>query len=142
MDAETRNKIMDVLKRHLPEEQSLQAMSELEAVLSADGQADADKDEGLEFGLFWEAYDKKVERAKSQALWNRLSKRDRKAAMEYIPAYKQAQPDKRFRKNPATFLRNRGWEDELIQSQPVSRVPDTVMRHYDGGFDNMEKFGD
>ena len=33
---------------------------------------------------------------------------------EYIPKYKQAQPDKQYRKNPETFLRNRSWEDELI----------------------------
>lgn len=68
----------------------------------------------IAFGTFWDAYDKKVERKKTEALWNRLSKHDREAALAYLPAYKAAQPDKRFRKNPATFLRNRSWEDEII----------------------------
>ena len=66
------------------------------------------------FDAFWVAYDKKVERKRTEALWSRLSKRDREAAMAYLPAYKAAQPDKRYRKNPATFLRNRSWEDEII----------------------------
>ena len=67
-----------------------------------------------DFDAFWLAYDKMVGRKKAEALWSRLSKHDREAAMAYLPAYKAAQPDKRYRKDPATFLRNRGWEDEII----------------------------
>lgn len=68
----------------------------------------------IAFDKFWESYDKAVARRKAEALWARLSKRDRAAALAYIPAYKAAQPDKRYRKNPDTFLRNRSWEDEII----------------------------
>ena len=35
--------------------------------------------------------------------------------MEHIPKYKQAQPDKKFRKNPETFLNNKSWNDEIIE---------------------------
>ena len=43
-----------------------------------------------------------------------MSKKDRKAAIEYIPLYVLSQPDKQYRKNFQTFLNQRGWEDELI----------------------------
>ena len=76
-----------------------------------------------DFSAFWDAYDKKVERRKAETLWARLSKRDRESAMAYLPAYKAAQPDKRFRKNPTTFLRNRTWEDEIIDQTPQTHAP-------------------
>ena len=78
------------------------------------GQVPSAVSESSDFDVFWSAYDKKVELKKTQALWAKMSKRDRKAALAYLPAYKAAQPNKRYRKNPATFLRNRSWEDEII----------------------------
>ena len=36
--------------------------------------------------------------------------------MNYIELYKQSQPDKQFRKNPETFLNNKSWNDEIINT--------------------------
>lgn len=72
------------------------------------------EDENLSFEVFWKLYDKKVGKTKAQKLYDALSVEDRKAAIEYIPLYKQSRPDKQYRKNPETFLRNRAWEDEII----------------------------
>ena len=66
------------------------------------------------FDDFWNLYDKKVGKPKCISLWQKLTKTERKSCMQYIPLYKQAQPDKQFRKNPETFLRNKSWNDELI----------------------------
>ena len=66
------------------------------------------------FDLFWNAYDKKVGRPKCEKLWSKLTKKEMEACLDYIPLYKQAQPDKQYRKNPETFLRNKSWNDELI----------------------------
>ena len=66
------------------------------------------------FELFWNMYDKKVGRPKCEKLWAKLTLAETKACLEYIPLYKQAQPDKQYRKNPETFLRNKSWNDELI----------------------------
>jgi len=66
------------------------------------------------FEIFWNLYDKKVGKPKAEKKWNKLSPEEQKAILEYIPKYKIAQPDKTYRKNPETFLNNRGWEDELI----------------------------
>ena len=66
------------------------------------------------FDLFWNAYDKKVGRPKCEKLWSKLTNKEMQACLDYIPLYKQAQPDKQYRKNPETFLRNKSWNDELI----------------------------
>lgn len=68
----------------------------------------------LPFDLFWNLYDKKTGRPKSEKKWNALSLKDQEAILEYIPKYKIAQPNKTYRKNPETFFNNRSWEDELI----------------------------
>ena len=66
------------------------------------------------FSIFWELYEKKVGRPKCEKLWSKLTAKEREECLAYIPLYKQAQPDKQYRKNPETFLRNKSWNDELI----------------------------
>lgn len=66
------------------------------------------------FDDFWELYDKRVGKQKCIKLWGKLTLSEQAECMKYIPLYKQAQPDKQFRKNPETFLRNKSWNDEII----------------------------
>ena len=83
------------------------------------------------FEVAWNLYQKKVgPKDKLKAKWNKLSLRDRKSAIEYIPLYIQSQPDKQFRKNFQTFLNQRGWEDELIfkQSYEQQRAIDLTAK--------------
>ena len=47
-----------------------------------------------------------------------MSKKDRMAALAYIPAYVIATADKQFRKNFQTLLNQRAWEDEIIGATP------------------------
>ncbi len=69
----------------------------------------------VDFSVFWELYDKKVgDKAKLEKKWGDLSNDDRIAILRYIPLYVKAQPDKQYRKDPATFLNNKSWNDELI----------------------------
>lgn len=104
-----------------------------------DVQPDNDTSRPLDFDTFWREYDKKVERRKAEALWKRLSKRDRAAAMAYLPLYKQAKPDKQFRKNPAVFLRGRTWEDELIGLP--QKTPKTEATQQDAPLPTLDEFG-
>lgn len=67
-----------------------------------------------DFEDFWNLYDKKRGKPKCISLWKKLSAKDKSDIMAYIPSYKESQPDKQYRKDPQTFLRNRSWEDELI----------------------------
>ena len=66
------------------------------------------------FETFWAAYDKKVGKPKCEKLWEKLTIKEKIDCLNYIPLYKQAQPEKCYRKNPETFLRNKSWNDELI----------------------------
>lgn len=66
------------------------------------------------FEQFWNLYDKKVARPKCEKLWQKLSKKEKRDCMEYTPAYVDSTSEKRFRKNPETFLRNKSWNDEII----------------------------
>lgn len=71
------------------------------------------------FERAWNLYDKKVGcKEKLEKKWNSMNKKDRKAAIEYIPLYVLSKPDKQYRKNFQTFLNQRGWEDELIGAAP------------------------
>lgn len=68
-----------------------------------------------DFEKFWNEYDKKVgEKEKLRKKWDALPAADKLAIFEFIPKYKQAEPFKKFRKNPETFLNNRSWLDEII----------------------------
>ena len=81
------------------------------------------------FDEFWDDYNKKVgDRDKIMKKWGKVSKSDRELIKAYIPKYKLAQPDKKFRKNPDTFLNNKSWNDEIItpasKPQPEQRPRD------------------
>ena len=71
-----------------------------------------------DFPIFWNLYDKKVSQTKCQTKWNKLSAKDKQAILDVLPAYKNATPDKKYRKNPETFLNNRSWEDEILNNKP------------------------
>lgn len=73
---------------------------------------------GYSFENFWNDYDKKVgDKSKIEKKFNKLSESVRNSICEYIPKYKKAQPDKQYRKNPDTFLNQKGWEHEIIGAQ-------------------------
>lgn len=64
---------------------------------------------------FWNDYDKKTgDQSRLIPKWMKLSDAERELIKAYIPKYKKAQPNKKFRKNPGTFLNNKTWYDELI----------------------------
>lgn len=66
-----------------------------------------------DFEIFWKAYDYKKGKPYALAAWNRLSKEDRKAAIERIPAYlEDCELCHREQKYPQGYLNGRLWEDE------------------------------
>ncbi len=79
------------------------------------------ENEEYSFDTFWDLYDKKRgDKDKLRKKWDGFSLKVRKSIIEYIPKYKQAQPDKKYRKDPQTFLNNHSWEDELIYENQTS----------------------
>lgn len=101
--------------------------------------AKKEKELNYSFDVFWELYDKKVGKKESLIKkWLKLSDLERELAMGYIPKYKLATPDKKYRKNPETFLNQKAWNDELIfenqqneNNRKQSRSPDYKSSDFD-----------
>lgn len=78
------------------------------------------------FEEFWNEYDKKYDRNACERKWNKLKQPDKEQIMHHIPKYKESQPDKKFRKNPETYLNNQSWNNEIITSaQSTSSINQT-----------------
>ena len=75
------------------------------------------------FDDFWNLYDKKVgDKEKIKTKWEKLKDSEREAIMNHLPLYKKSQQNKKYRKDPATYLNNKSWNDEIIfddGQQPV-----------------------
>lgn len=80
------------------------------------------KEINIVFDIFWNLYDKKVgDKDKLKKKWESLNDDERQKAISHIPKYKESQPDKKFRKDPSTYLNNKSFNDEIIsQSTPQS----------------------
>lgn len=69
------------------------------------------------FDQFWDMYDKKKTKPKCEALWKKLKPKELELIFNNLPAYVVSTPDKQFRKNPETWLRNKCWNDEVITNE-------------------------
>jgi hypothetical protein len=78
--------------------------------------------EGYIFDEFWFDYDKKVgPRDRIKKKFEKLSEKDRNLIKDYLPKYKKEQPEKKFRKNPETFLNQKSWNDEIILNEMLTK---------------------
>lgn len=93
----------------------------------------------IAFEKFWNLYDKKIDRPKSESKWNKLTDNERADIMEYIPLYIKSQPDKQYRKNPVTFLNNKSWNNEIIEGEKYSFKNQDDSKVYPGVFKKRKK---
>lgn len=103
-----------------------------------DKDMEEDMDKGMEeekekkakipFENFWNLYEKKVgNMQKLIKKWDGLTVIEQLQAIQYIPIYKEAQPDKQYRKNPETFLNNKSWNDEIIKpNETANKSTNTI----------------
>lgn len=66
------------------------------------------------FDEWWNIYQKKRGRKKTEAKWNKLTDSQKIACVMATPAYVVSTPDIQFRKDPITYLNNESWNDEII----------------------------
>lgn len=66
------------------------------------------------FEDFWNAYDKKVDRPKTEKKWNSINQGAREKIMQHLEQYIRGTPDVQYRKNPLTYLNNESWNNEII----------------------------
>lgn len=89
------------------------------------------------FEKFWELYDKKIDRKKCEPKWARLTRGQQEECIEKLPAYLDATPDKKYRRNPETYLNNRSWENEIIRPSPQGiKRPISIATLYLKNLDN------
>lgn len=70
--------------------------------------------EELTFDTFWNAYGYKKSKPQALKAWNKLSDKDKKAAMDAIEPYKRdCAINGRNMKYPATYLNGQTWEDDF-----------------------------
>jgi len=69
----------------------------------------------VSFDTFWNLYDKKVDRAKCEPKWERLTDNERTDCIQKLSDYIKATPDKKFRRDPETYLNNKSWNNEIIK---------------------------
>lgn len=83
---------------------------------------------GPDFQEFWDAYGKKEDTKKCKLRWQALTPEQRQAALAATPAYVAAKPDKKYRKNPLTWLNGECWQDELPDRSPngTPQIPKTT----------------
>jgi hypothetical protein len=73
------------------------------------------------FEDFWQAYDKKVDKKQTLAVWNKLSDKDRILAVECMDNHKSGR-ERKYWKDPVRYLRDRRWEDES-QTKTIKQTP-------------------
>ena len=68
----------------------------------------------ITFDMFWNAYDKKINRIRCEKLWNQLSKINQIQSLNGIAAYDRflKKKDWRSKADPETYLRNQMWNNE------------------------------
>jgi len=81
----------------------------------------------VDFNIFWDLYNKKIDKVKSEKKWNSLSKSVQDYIILKLPAYIKSTPDEKYRKNPLTYLNGKCWEDEQpeIKSTQITPLEDT-----------------
>ena len=95
-----------------------------------------DKVVNIPFIDFWNIYDKKKDTSKCEKKWSSLTDNERELIMAHIPAYVKSTPDKKYRKNPITYLNGKCWLDEIDQptATKIDRTTDklAVNQHWAG----------
>lgn len=81
-----------------------------------------DKTLNIEFVVFWDLYDNRRDRAKTEKKWNSLSNKERELAIADVPKYLASLRDRHFQKNPLTYLNGQCWEDEREEQTKEAKV--------------------
>lgn len=72
------------------------------------------------FDDFWNAYDKKVAKPAAEKAWKKIKPDDDLliTILQSARKYVQSTPNKQYRKDPATWLNNQCWNDEIVENIP------------------------
>jgi len=80
------------------------------------------------FEKFWNLYGKDIQKEKCYSEWKFINTIDKDKILNTLPNYIASTPDVQFRKHPLTYLRNKGWLDEVFipkSQNPFSEAKDS-----------------
>lgn len=77
---------------------------------------------------FWDLYAKKVDRPKCEKKWLKIKQADREKIMLHVEEYVKSTPDVQYRKNPATYLNNESWNNEIIAHAKLTQKTAHITR--------------
>ena len=76
-----------------------------------------------EFEIFWNEYNKKVDKANTEKAWSKLTPEEVQKILANVKFYTLANPDLQYRKNPLTYLNGKCFNDEVINlKNPINQV--------------------
>ena len=75
-----------------------------------------------EFEWFWSVYDKKISKDKCKKKFATLKQPEITAIKNTLEAYIRSTPNKKYRKNPITYLNNEAWNDEIDFKEPSNQL--------------------
>ena len=77
---------------------------------------------------------KKINRDDCLKKWKKLSIVDMQESLKMIDAYVRSTPEKKYRKNPATWIYQKGWRNEVI-----SKVEQDNIKYKTPDFTNVSR---
>ncbi len=88
------------------------------------------QDDVFSFDEFWELYDKKVDKVKTKAKFDKLPIVEKSKMKIALPIYLSTIKDKQYQKNPLTYINGQCWNDieitaptqNEVKQQPISNV--------------------
>lgn len=136
------NKACESVNKALPNQEPLTINQEPLTNTNDDGE----KVLNIPFDVFWKTYAKSVAKDKCEAKWKSLSNKVREQIIQHLPAYVASTPVKKFRKDPYTYLNNKGWLDDIIvddpginqQSQPSYSSMNVNAKYEDPNYDPLD----
>tara|TARA_R100000734_G_C3314078_1_gene105583 strand:+ start:377 stop:880 length:504 start_codon:yes stop_codon:yes gene_type:complete len=69
------------------------------------------------FNMFWAMYDKRVDEKNCRISFMRLTLEEMGKAINGVKSYVESTPNKKYRKNPRTWINQKGWESEVVLSE-------------------------
>ena len=69
------------------------------------------------FKMFWAMYDKRVDEKNCRISFMRLTLEEMGKAINGVKSYVDSTPNKKYRKNPRTWINQKGWESEVVISE-------------------------
>jgi hypothetical protein len=74
----------------------------------------------LDFDLFWNIYNKKIDKEKCLKVWRKIRIEEIPFILEKAKLYVKSNTDIQYRKNPLTWLNGKCWNDEI--SAPEEKI--------------------